>query len=267
VYNDGLTAREEACTAGQPYITDAELSRHVIIEAKTTPERAWLAEVSAVVLQQSLADLNTAYRNYFDSKTGKRKGPQVGRPRYRSRKDRRQAIRFTRNARFSITEEGKLRLPKIGDVEVRWSRDPPAQPSSVTVILDAAGRYFASFCVECGAPEPLPATGRDVGIDLGVTHFAVLSDGRTAAIRRGQDRRHLIVLASRGRARGPDPGRNGEFGHDRRIVSVPPRMAPMFPSDRARATVGRYRPVHRPPTGRRHPPWRTATGRGSALSV
>ena len=78
-----------------------------------------------MVLQQALADLNAAYRNFFASVTGKRKGPRVAPPRFRSRKDRRQAIRFTANARFSVTAGGKLRLPKIGDVPVRWSRDLP----------------------------------------------------------------------------------------------------------------------------------------------
>jgi putative transposase len=72
------------------------------------------------------------------------------------------------------------RLPKIGEVKVRWSRDLPAQPSSVTVILDAAGRYFASFVVEVG-DDRLPVTGTEVGIDLGLAHFAVLSDGRKIA--------------------------------------------------------------------------------------
>jgi len=80
-----------------------------------------------VVLQQSLADLNAAYRNFFASVTGKRAGPKVAPPRFRSRKDRRQAIRFTANARFKVLPNGKLRLPKIGDVPVRWSR--PCRPS------------------------------------------------------------------------------------------------------------------------------------------
>ena len=56
-----------------------------------------------MVLQQALADLNAAYRNFFTSVTGRRKGPKVAPPRFRSRKDRRQAIRFTANARFAIT--------------------------------------------------------------------------------------------------------------------------------------------------------------------
>jgi putative transposase len=111
--------------------------------------------VSAVVLQQALADVNTAYRNFFASLNGKRRGPKVGNPRFRSRKDHRQAIRFTANARFKILPGGKLRLPKIGDVLVRWSRPLPGEPSSVTVIRDSAGRYFASFVVQT-APSPLP---------------------------------------------------------------------------------------------------------------
>jgi putative transposase len=106
--------------------------------AKATPERAWLGEVSAVVLQQALADLSTAYRNFFASVTGKRKGPKVAPPRFRSRKDHRQAIRFTASARFQVLPHGKLRLPKIGDVPVRWSRPLPSEPSSVTIIKDAA---------------------------------------------------------------------------------------------------------------------------------
>jgi putative transposase len=59
-----------------------------------------------VVLQQALADLNKAYRNFFDSVSGKRKGPKAGPPRFRSRKDSRQAIRFTRNARFAVLGSG-----------------------------------------------------------------------------------------------------------------------------------------------------------------
>jgi len=179
VFNDGLRARQDAHAAGLPYITDADLSAR-LTAAKATSERAWLTEVSSVVLQQALADLNAAYRNFLASVKGERKGRKVAPPRFRSRKDRRQAIRFTRNARFRVTPDGKLRLPKIGDVGVRWSRSLPSDPSSVTVILDAAGRYFASFVVET-QDEPLPEVGAEVGIDLGLTHFAVLSDERKIA--------------------------------------------------------------------------------------
>ncbi|MGV9746519.1 hypothetical protein ACWDTG_16585, partial [Rhodococcus zopfii] len=73
---------------------------------------------------------HTAYRNFFASLTGKRQGRRVGAPRFRSRRDNRQAIRFTRNARFAVTDGRMLRLPKIGDVKLAWSRDLPSEPSS-----------------------------------------------------------------------------------------------------------------------------------------
>ena len=75
-----------------------------------------------------------------------------------------------------MLDNGRLRLPKIGDLSVRWSRALPTDPTSVTIIKDAAGRYFASFVVTT-ADEALPALDAEVGIDLGLTHFAVLSDG------------------------------------------------------------------------------------------
>ncbi|MDY7090878.1 MAG: RNA-guided endonuclease TnpB family protein [Actinomycetota bacterium] len=178
VFNDGLRLRQQAREAGEKYISDGELSRRLITEAKLTPERAWLGEVSAVVLQQALADLNTAYRNFFASITGKRKGRKVAPPRYRSRKDNRQAIRFTKNSRFKVLSNGRLRLPKIGDLDVRWSRTLPSDPSSVAIIRDATGRYFASFVVTIDQGETLPELDSEVGIDLGLTHFAVMSDGR-----------------------------------------------------------------------------------------
>ncbi|MEV4577718.1 transposase [Nonomuraea jabiensis] len=176
VFDDALRLRNDSYENGLPFVTDAELSVRVITQAKKTSQRAWLAEVSAVVLQQALADCTTAFRNWFDSLSGRRKGPKLGPPRFRSRKDHRQAIRFTKNSRFAITPDGRLRLPKIGDVAVRWSRSLPSEPSSVTVIKDAADRYFASFVVET-TPRPVPGINTDTGIDLGLGHFAVLSDG------------------------------------------------------------------------------------------
>ncbi|MFF9647570.1 RNA-guided endonuclease InsQ/TnpB family protein [Streptomyces sp. NPDC014622] len=175
VYNDGLRARETARAAGGPFPKTGDLSKLLITEAKKTGERAWLGEVSAVVLQQSLRDLDTAYRNFFDGLKGKR--PRMGAPRFKSRRDNRQTVRFTANARWKITTGKDLSLPKIGDVRVKWSRTLPSVPSTVTVVKDAAGRYFASFVVETEPSEVLPEVTPEVGIDLGLTHFAILSDG------------------------------------------------------------------------------------------
>jgi len=180
VYNDAVRAREDARRAGEAFPAVGELSQKLITQAKQTPGRSWLGEVSSVVLQQSLRDAESAYRNFFASLKGERKGAKCGAPRFKSRKDRRQSIRFTANARWSVTASGRLNLPKIGAVRVKWSRTLPAQPSSVTVIKDAAGRYFASFVIDTDPAADatrMPDTDQAVGIDLGLTHFAVLSDG------------------------------------------------------------------------------------------
>jgi putative transposase len=136
-YNDTIAARRETWADGCRKLSDTGSKR--LTEVKKAPEWAWLGEVSSVVLQRAVADANTAHRNWLSSLSGKRKGPKLGAPRFRSRRDNQQAGRFTKNARFSVAAGGKLRLPKIGDVEVHWSRDLPSAPSSVTVIMDAAG--------------------------------------------------------------------------------------------------------------------------------
>jgi len=175
VFNDALRVREDARAAGLPFVTSGELFKR-LTASKKTPQRAWLAEVSSVILQQSLRDLDAAYRNFFDSLKAKR--PKVGPPRFKSKRDTRQAVRFTANAGWKITPGGKLRLPKVGDLSVKWSRTLPSTPTTVTVIKDSAGRYFASFVIETGPEEVLTPVTPEVGMDLGLGHFAVLSDGR-----------------------------------------------------------------------------------------
>lgn len=179
VYNDGLSIRKEAFAAGLPYVSNGELSAR-LTASKRTPERAWLADAPAAVLQQALRDLNAAYDAYFASKRGTRPGPKVNLPRFRSRKDHRQAVRFTANTKFKVLTNGRLRLSRVGDVKVRWSRPLPAKPSSVTIIKEGSGRFIATFVVDVPT-QPLPKAKSVVGIDLGLKDFAVLSDGRKVA--------------------------------------------------------------------------------------
>ncbi|WPB91964.1 RNA-guided endonuclease InsQ/TnpB family protein [Streptomyces malaysiensis] len=175
VWNDCLRDRKEAHAAGLPYVKSADLSRLRITQARRTTERAWLADVSAVVLQQSLRDLDAAYKNFFDSAKGKRRGRRAGPPRYKSKKDTRQSIRLNTNA-FSLQDNGTVYVAKVGNLKVKWSRRLPAAPTSLTVTKDSSGRYFLSFVVDT-EPDILPQAETDVGLDLGLSAFAVLSDG------------------------------------------------------------------------------------------
>jgi putative transposase len=177
VYNDALRARQDAFAAGER-LGDTDVQRKVVTLAKTTPEREWLTEVSSVVLVQACQDARRAYRNWFDSQSGKRKGRKVGHPRFRSRKDNRQSVRLTRNG-FDVTAKG-VRVAKVGNIRLQRSRGLPSVPSSVTVIREADGRYYASFVVEVEA-TPLPVCTNDVGVDLGLRSLAVLSTGEVIA--------------------------------------------------------------------------------------
>jgi putative transposase len=71
-------------------------------------------------------------------------------------------------------------VAKVGDIRVEWSRALPSVPSSVTVIRDPDGRYYASFVVERAA-TPLPVCDREVGLDLGLASLVVTSDGERVA--------------------------------------------------------------------------------------
>ncbi|MFG3343004.1 RNA-guided endonuclease InsQ/TnpB family protein [Glycomyces sp. NPDC048151] len=180
VYNDAVAARRKAHAEGRPFPSTAQLDKLLITAAKLTPERAWLAEVSTVPLQQALRDCHAAYRNFFDSLKGERSGARVGPPRFKRRSNR-QSARFTRNG-FRLKPNGRLYIAKVGELRVAWSRPLAAEPSSVTVIKAPTGKYFASFVVavddDAEALEPLNDPGAETGIDLGLKDFAVLRGGK-----------------------------------------------------------------------------------------
>jgi putative transposase len=172
VYNDCLRLRDACHVAGEN-IRDTEVQRRVITLAKSTPERSWLGDVASVALVQACQDARRAYKNWFDSLSGRRRGRKIRHPTPR-RKHGRQSIRLTRNG-FTLRHQ-RLYVAKVGDIRVKWSRDLPSVPSSVTVILEPDGRYYASFVVERQAAA-LSTCDREVGVDLGLASLAVTSDG------------------------------------------------------------------------------------------
>ena len=98
VWNDALWIYKNAFRNGKPRPKDVD--KLVITQAKKTESRAWLSEVSNIVLQQSFRDLQTAWSNYFSSFSGKRKGKPVGKPKLK-KKTSRQSMRLTKGG-FSV---------------------------------------------------------------------------------------------------------------------------------------------------------------------
>ena len=168
VYNKALHERSEAWTTAKRSIGYAAQDRG-LTAWKKLPELAFLNEVSSVPLQQALRHLQGAYSNFFAKRS---KYPSF------KRKHSGGSAQFTRSAfRF---REGQLWLAKTtAPLDVRWSRPLPkgADPSSVTVSLDVAGRWHVSMLCEDKSIKALPKLKTAVGIDLGISHLATLSTG------------------------------------------------------------------------------------------
>jgi putative transposase len=150
---------------------------------KATDGLAWLNEVSSVPLQQAIRHQQVAYTNFFAGRARY--------PRYKSRNGR-QSASYTRSG-FRY-RDGRLYLAKMDvPLDFTWSWpdiDPTSiEPSTVTVSRDPCGRWYVCFAVEVPDPEPLPATGAAVGVDLGIKDFAVTSDGEKIANRRHLERK------------------------------------------------------------------------------
>ncbi|WP_084960471.1 RNA-guided endonuclease InsQ/TnpB family protein [Thermoactinospora rubra] len=152
---------------------------------KQDPDLEFLREVSNVPLQQALRQQQVAFNNFF--------AKRARYPRFKSKHRSRASATFQNNA-FSF-RDGVLRLAKMdAPLDIRWSRPLPegAQPSTVTVSRDAAGRWFVSILVE-EKIAPLPPVDRSVGVDAGITALVTLSTGEKISNPRHEraDRRKL----------------------------------------------------------------------------
>jgi len=189
VYNLALAARTEAWYQRAERITYVQSSA-MLTEWKASDDLAFLGEVSCVPLQQSLRHLQGAFAAFFDKRARY--------PRFKSRKRSRASAEYTRSA-FRY-REGQLWLAKMtGSLDIRWSRPLPegAEPSTVTVSRDTAGRWFVSLLCECPV-DPLPPCGAVVGIDAGITSLLTLSTGEKVVNPRHEQRdRARLALAQR----------------------------------------------------------------------
>lgn len=186
VKNDYIAYARDEREAGRPHPSMAAAGRR-LTTLRADAETRYLNEVSRSALETGLREVDIAFQNFFDSRAGRRKGGPVGYPRFRKRGGR-QTASFSAG-RFKIrggwqnsgVTGGRLKLEKIDDwISVKWQRRLPADPKSVTVILDATGRYWASFLVDMPTQPTTPTLGdRVAAVDVGLTDFAaiVYSDG------------------------------------------------------------------------------------------
>ena len=188
VWNLALAARTTAWHQRHEHITYLQSSA-LLTQWKRSEDFLYLAEVSSVPLQQALRHLQTAYTRYWHH--------QARYPRFKSRKKSRASAEYTRSG-FRY-RDGQLHLAKMtGPLAVVWSRPLPdgAEPSTVTVSRDPAGRWFVSLLCEC-AVEPHPASAAVVGVDAGITSLAALSTGEKILNPRHERRVHARITDRR----------------------------------------------------------------------
>lgn len=169
VFNRFLAERTAAFARGERM--NYNQSSAALSALKKDVDFSWLNEVSSVPTQQALRHLQTAFRHFFDKRTGY--------PSFK-RKDSKQSAEYTRSAfKFEVGNQ-RLIVAKLGRLKIKWSKRVPVMPTTATIIRKPSGRYFVSLVVDV-QPAPLPETGESVGIDFGISRLATLSSGERVA--------------------------------------------------------------------------------------
>jgi len=158
--------KDHYAATGKP-IPMAQLSAE-LTALKQQPETAWLQEADSQALQQALADLHQAFKNFFEKRARS--------PKFKSRK--RDRARFRIPQRVKI-KDGTVNIPKIGDIRIFQSQEVAEKTKGATFKRAADGKWYVSLVVELEIPDvpiPTPDPAETVGIDVGLIDFATFSD-------------------------------------------------------------------------------------------
>ena len=168
VYNWGLARRKEAHEQTGKGLTYFQQTVE-LTQFKKLPDYAWLKDTDSQALQEALRDVEKAFRNFFEKRSGF--------PRFKSKRREIPSFRITQRVRI---EGSKVRVPKVGWVKLHLSQPVDCPTKSATFKRDALGHWYVSLIAVFGMPDlPLPPARAEnvIGVDLGLKDFAVLSNG------------------------------------------------------------------------------------------
>lgn len=167
VYNNCLRFAQETYASEHRNVSQYEHMRRVT-QMRNALETSWLSECDSMALQEAVKDLNKAYQAFFQKRAGY--------PKYHSKHNHLQSYR-TRNQGGGVRfESGRIRIPKIGLLKYRDTRQISGRILNATVSRTASGKYFISLCTE-EEIVPKPNAGGAVGLDVGVKEFYTDSNG------------------------------------------------------------------------------------------
>jgi putative transposase len=169
LYNAALQERKAAWEKCGVSVTAASQSAQLPDIKEVRPE---YRDIHSQVLQDVLTRLDRAFQAFFHRI---REGQTPGYPRFHS-VNRYHSFTYKQFGNGATLDNGFLVLSKIGRIAVRWSRPLEGTPKTVTVSKEADGWYVCFSCADVPV-QPLPTTGQETGIDLGIEAFATLSDG------------------------------------------------------------------------------------------
>ena len=165
VYNKALEIQKTNYAAGGKFIGYVSMANRI---AEWKKEFEWLRQSPSHTLQQSLKDAERAYKNFFEKRADF--------PRFK-KKGSGDSFRFPDAKQFVIDQgNGRIKFPKLGWMRYRNSRDILGTAKNITV-SQTGGKWFASLQTEREVEQPIAAATSAIGIDMGITRFATLSDG------------------------------------------------------------------------------------------
>ena len=130
-------------------------------------EKKWLKDVDKFSLQNSLKDLDKAYKNFFSGN---------GYPKFKSKKDNRKSYRTSYTNNNIEFLDKWIKVPKLGKLKIRDKMKPQGRIINATITQAPSGKYYVSLCCTDVEVKKLESTNKNVGIDLGIKNFAITSD-------------------------------------------------------------------------------------------
>jgi putative transposase len=178
-YNYGIARKQEARAKGERVPTAIDLQKELTARKQT--DLSWLQPLSKWVVQNSLRDLDEAFKRFFKrcklKKQGQYKG-NVGYPRFKSKHKNRGSFRL--DCPIHVFAD-RIQLPKLGTIKLKEKEYIPTWGVKVlsATVSEQVGRWYVSVLVEEEHAEPVAATGPVIGVDLGIKALATLSNGQT----------------------------------------------------------------------------------------
>jgi transposase len=177
-YNYGLARKQEVYKATGKTISAIDLQKELTVRKHA--DLPWLRGVSKWIVQNALRDLDVAYDNFFgrvrEKKAGK-KHQSPGFPRFKSKSKGRGSFRLDKPIRVF---EDRIQLPRLGIIRLKEHSYIPTRGVKIlsATVSERAGRWHVSVQVEEPVPTAVKASGKPIGVDLGISSLAVCSDGR-----------------------------------------------------------------------------------------